>query len=120
MRATRDLIVASRPDFEIDGEMHADAAVSAEIRERTFPDSMLTGQANLLVFPNLDAANIAFNLMKQLGDGLAVGPVLLGAARPVHILTPSVTARGILNMTAVAVVGAQQAGRQQTEDQATA
>jgi malate dehydrogenase (oxaloacetate-decarboxylating)(NADP+) len=120
MRATRDLIIATNPDFEIEGEMHADAAVSAEIRDRTFPDGMLTGQANLLVFPNLDAANIAFNLLKQLGDGLAVGPVLLGAARPVHILTPSVTARGILNMTAVAAVGAQQARKQQTQDLATA
>ncbi len=104
MRATRELIVARMPDLEVEGEMHADAAVSIEIRERTFPNSILTGQANLFVFPNLDAANIAFTLMKQLGDGLAVGPILLGAARPVHILTPSVTARGILNMTAVAAV----------------
>ena len=76
--------------------------------------------ANLLVFPNLDSANIAFNLMKQLGDGLAVGPVLLGTARPVHILTPSVTARGILNMTAVAAVGAQQRLKSQTLDAAGA
>ncbi|CAM9951863.1 unnamed protein product [Discosporangium mesarthrocarpum] len=120
MRATRELIVAADSDFEVEGEMHADAAVSAEVRERTFPDSVLTGQANLLVFPNLDAANIAFNLMKQLGDGLAVGPVLLGAARPVHVLTPSVTARGILNMTAVAAVGAQQRHKTQDKGRATA
>jgi malate dehydrogenase (oxaloacetate-decarboxylating)(NADP+) len=120
MRAARERIVALNPDFEIDGEMNADAAVSEEIRERTFPDSLLTGQANLLVFPNLDSANIAFNLMKQLGDGLAVGPVLLGTARPVHILTPSVTARGILNMTAVAAVGAQQRLKSQTLDAAGA
>jgi malate dehydrogenase (oxaloacetate-decarboxylating)(NADP+) len=108
MRAVRELVVARSPDFEVEGEMNADAAVSTEIRERYFPNSMLTGQANLFVFPNLDAANITFNLMKQLGDGLPVGPVLLGTARPAHILTPSVTARGILNMTAVAAVGAQQ------------
>jgi malate dehydrogenase (oxaloacetate-decarboxylating)(NADP+) len=87
--------------------MHADAALAEEIRERIFPSSKLKGRANLLVMPTLDAANIAFNAIKVLGEGLSVGPILLGAALPAHILTPSVTARGVVNMTAVAVVDAQ-------------
>jgi len=95
------------PKFEVEGEMHADAALSEEIRDRIFPSSKLKGRANLLVMPTLDAANIAFNAIKVLGEGLSVGPILLGAALPAHILTPSVTARGIVNMTAVAVVDAQ-------------
>ncbi|MCZ6454079.1 MAG: NADP-dependent malic enzyme [Alphaproteobacteria bacterium] len=107
MREARLLIVDSAPDLEVDGEMQADVAVSPEIRQRIFPNSVLKEQANLLVMPDLDAANIAFNLMKQLADGLPVGPILAGAARSVHILTPSVTSRGILNMSAVAAVGAQ-------------
>ena len=108
MRAARHLILDSAPDLEVEGEMQADVAVSPDIRQRIFPNSVLKEQANLLVMPDLDAANIAFNLMKQLADGLPVGPILAGAARSVHILTPSVTARGILNMSAVAAVGAQQ------------
>jgi malate dehydrogenase (oxaloacetate-decarboxylating)(NADP+) len=72
-------------------EMHADQALSEEIRARVFPNSRLKGQANLLVLPDLDAANIAFNLVKVLADGLAVGPILIGAAQPAHVLTPSVT-----------------------------
>jgi malate dehydrogenase (oxaloacetate-decarboxylating)(NADP+) len=107
MRAARHLILDSAPDMEVEGEMQADVAVSPEIRQRIFPNSVLKEQANLLVMPDLDAANIAFNLMKQLADGLPVGPILAGAARSVHILTPSVTSRGILNMSAVAAVGAQ-------------
>ncbi|ACI97845.1 NADP-dependent malic enzyme [Rhodospirillum centenum] len=95
------------PGLEVEGEMHADAALSEEIRLRIFPNSRLKGQANLLIMPSRDAANIAFNLVKVLGEGLAVGPVLLGASRPVHILTPSVTVRGIVNMSALAVVDAQ-------------
>ena len=108
MRAARHLILDSAPDLQVEGEMQADVAVSPDIRQRIFPNSVLKEQANLLVMPDLDAANIAFNLMKQLADGLPVGPILAGAARSVHILTPSVTARGILNMSAVAAVGAQQ------------
>jgi len=92
--------------------MHADAAIDHDIRERIFPNSTLEGQANLLVMPDQDAANIAFNLLKTLADGLAVGPILVGAARSAHIVTPSVTARGLLNMCAVAAVGAQYASGQ--------
>jgi malate dehydrogenase (oxaloacetate-decarboxylating)(NADP+) len=95
------------PDLEIDGEMHADAALSEAIREAILPNSTLKGEANLFIMPNVDAANIAFNMLKVLGDGIAVGPLLLGVAAPAHILTPSITPRGIVNMTALATVGAQ-------------
>ncbi|WP_085906088.1 NADP-dependent malic enzyme [Kiloniella majae] len=101
------LIEEMDPELEVDGEMHADAALDTELRDRVFPNSNLTGPANLLIFPNLDAANIAFNLMKTVEDGLPVGPILVGAAQPAHILTPSVTGRGVVNMTAIAVVDAQ-------------
>jgi malate dehydrogenase (oxaloacetate-decarboxylating)(NADP+) len=87
--------------------MHADAAVDASIRERVFPGSNLSGNANLLVMPSLDSANIAYNLMKVTGDGLSVGPMLIGMAKPVHIMTQAVTTRGVVNMTAYAVVDAQ-------------
>jgi len=107
MRAALALVVGNRPDLEVDGEMHADAALSEEIRDRIFPNSRLKGSANVLILPDLDAANIAFNLVKVTADGLAVGPILIGVAQPAHILTPSVTVRGIVNMTAVAVVEAQ-------------
>jgi malate dehydrogenase (oxaloacetate-decarboxylating)(NADP+) len=107
MSRTRDLIVERAPDLEVDGEMHGDAALSEEIRNRLYPDSKLRGEANLLVMPNLDAANIAFNLIKAVnGDGVTVGPILLGAAKPVHILTPTATVRRLVNMTALAVVDA--------------
>jgi malate dehydrogenase (oxaloacetate-decarboxylating)(NADP+) len=109
MRAALVEITRRDPDLEIDGEMHADSAISPEIRARLLPESRLTGTANLLIMPNLDAANIAFNLVKVLGDGQRIGPMLLGTALPAHILTPSVTARGIFNMTAIAVVDAQTA-----------
>ncbi|HEV8014659.1 MAG TPA: NADP-dependent malic enzyme [Stellaceae bacterium] len=95
------------PALEVEGEMHGDAAVSEEIRQRVFPNSSLKGAANLLIMPNLDAANIAFNLLTTLGDGLAIGPMLLGARQPAHIVTPSTTVRGLLNMTAIAVYDAQ-------------
>lgn len=101
MRAALALIRAQDPALEIDGEMHADAALSAAIRERAVPDSRLSGTANLLVMPNLDAANIAFNLLKAAADGLVVGPLLLGMSKPVHVLVPSVTARGIVNISAI-------------------
>ena len=92
--------------------MHGDTALSAEIRRQVFPNSTLTGQANLLIMPTLDAANIAFNLIKtSAGDGLTVGPMLLGAARPVHILTPTATVRRIVNVTALLSVEAQQQAR---------
>jgi malate dehydrogenase (oxaloacetate-decarboxylating)(NADP+) len=93
--------------LEVDGEMHADAAISEDIRRRIFPNSLLKGTANLLVMPSLDAANIAFNLLTALGDGQAIGPILLGIARPAHIVTPATTVRGLVNMTSVAVYDAQ-------------
>jgi malate dehydrogenase (oxaloacetate-decarboxylating)(NADP+) len=99
------------PELEVEGEMHADAALSEEIRTRIFPNSRLKDAANLLILPSLDAANIAFNLVKALGDGLPVGPILIGTAKPAHVLTPSVTARGVVNMSAVAVVDAQDRAR---------
>ena len=107
MRRALQLITERAPQLEVDGEMHGDAALSEEIRLRVFPRSRLRGEANLLVMPTLDAANIAFNLLKTAsGGGVTIGPILLGAARPVHILTPSATVRRIVNMTAVTVAGA--------------
>jgi malate dehydrogenase (oxaloacetate-decarboxylating)(NADP+) len=102
MREALALIRSRAPGLEVDGEMRADAAVSAEVRRVALPDSRLTGEANLLVMPTLDAASIAFTLLKQAaGEGITVGPLLLGAARPVHILSPSSTVRRIVNMTAL-------------------
>ena len=95
------------PDMEVEGEMHADSAVNPVLRQRVFPNARLSGAANLLVYPNLEAANGAFNLLKAAGDGLAVGPLLVGAAKPVHIVTPSISARGLVNMSALAVVDSQ-------------
>jgi len=109
MRRAVDILFRDHPELEIDGEMHGDAALSEELRNQIFPASRLKGQANLLVFPNLDAANITLNVAKQLTDGLHVGPILLGAARTVHVLTPSVTSRGVFNMSALAAVEAMQA-----------
>jgi len=95
------------PELEVEGEMHGDAALDEAIRTKAFPSSRLKGQANLLVMPTLDAANISFNLLKvAAGDNLTVGPILLGAARPVNILTPTATVRRIVNMTALTVVDA--------------
>lgn len=107
MRAALEKIRLIAPELEIEGEMHADAALNETIRMRAFPSSLLKGQANLLIMPNLDTANIAFNITKVMADGQPIGPVLLGPAKPIHILTPSVTTRGIFNMTALAVVDAQ-------------
>jgi malate dehydrogenase (oxaloacetate-decarboxylating)(NADP+) len=95
------------PELEVEGEMQADVALDEELRHRAFPNSRLSGQANLLILPNLDAANSAFNFLKSLGGGLPVGPMLIGCAQPAHILTRSVTARGIVNMSALAVVDVQ-------------
>ena len=95
------------PDLEVEGEMHGDAALDEQIRHAAFPNSRLKGQANLLIMPTLDAANISFNLLKvAAGDNLTVGPILLGAAKPVNILTPTATVRRIVNMTALTVVDA--------------
>jgi malate dehydrogenase (oxaloacetate-decarboxylating)(NADP+) len=102
-----ELLAERNPRLEADGEMHADAALDPEIRERIFPDSRLNGPANLLVFPNLDAANTAYNLTRVMTDGIGIGPVLMGMAKPAHVLTPSATVRRVLNMTAIAAVEAQ-------------
>ncbi|MBO9689317.1 MAG: NADP-dependent malic enzyme [Mitsuaria chitosanitabida] len=110
MRQARDLFAARHPDIECDGEMHGDAALSEDVRHTFLPDSTLSGSANLLVLPTLDAANILFNVLKVVsGQGVTVGPILLGAKRPVHILTPSATVRRIVNMTALAVADVQAA-----------
>ncbi len=102
MRATLALLREQAPKLEVDGEMHGDAALDPEIRREVFPNAHLSGHANLLVMPTLDAANISFNLLKtSAGEGLTVGPLLLGAARPAHILTPTATVRRIINMTAL-------------------
>jgi malate dehydrogenase (oxaloacetate-decarboxylating)(NADP+) len=101
------LIRARAPELEVDGEMHGDAALSQEIRDKLYPECKLKGEANLLIMPNLDSANIAFNLIKASnGDGITVGPVLLGAAKPVHIMTSTATVRRLVNLTALAVVDA--------------
>jgi malate dehydrogenase (oxaloacetate-decarboxylating)(NADP+) len=110
MRQVFALLRERAPGLEVEGEMHADAALSEEIRQRIFPNALLKGSANLLIMPNLDAANIAFNALTVLADGQPVGPILLGLNAPAHIVAPSVTVRGLVNMTAVAVSHAQVAG----------
>jgi malate dehydrogenase (oxaloacetate-decarboxylating)(NADP+) len=118
MRRALTLIRERAPELEIEGEMHGDSAVREDIRQQLFPNSRLKGQANLLVMPNLDAANISFNLLKATGAGLSIGPILLGVAQPAHIVTPGISVRGIVNMTAVAVVGAQTPGQGQSQGDA--
>jgi malate dehydrogenase (oxaloacetate-decarboxylating)(NADP+) len=102
MREAVEILAERAPELEVDGEMHADAALSENIRRSVLPDSRLTGQANLLVMPNVDAANIAYNLLKILGGGVSIGPILVGAAAPVHVVTQSATVRGLVNMSALA------------------
>ncbi len=104
-RATRMLHEAA-PELEVDGEMHADAALSEPLRSRLLPGSRLKGQANLLVMPNVEAANIAHNLLRALGGGVSIGPIVIGAARSAHVVTQTITVRGIVNMTALAVARA--------------
>lgn len=107
MREALSILRARHPDLEVDGEMHADCALDAELRRAIMPFSTLAGDANLLVCPSIDAANIAYNLLKTAaGNNVAIGPFLLGVAKPVHILTPSATVRRIVNMTALAVLDA--------------
>ena len=107
MRQTLELLRSSTPWLEVDGEMHGDMALDGQGRTKLMPNSTLAGDANLLVLPNIDAANISYNLLKTAAGGnIAIGPVLLGAAQPVHILTPSATVRRIVNMTALAVADA--------------
>ncbi len=100
------------PDLEVDGEMRVDAALTKRVRDKLCPDSRIREQANLLVMPNLDCANAAYGLLRALGNGVAVGPILVGAARPAHVLTPSITTRGLVNMTAMAAVQAAVSERQ--------
>jgi malate dehydrogenase (oxaloacetate-decarboxylating)(NADP+) len=107
MREALALIRGRAPKLEVEGEMHADAALDEGIRERIFPNSLLRGRANLFVLPNLDAANIVYNMMRVMTDGVAIGPILMGVSKPVHVLTPSSTVRRIVNMSALAAVEAQ-------------
>jgi len=114
MRQATALLKQHHPELQADGEMQGDTALSEVTRKLILPGCSLEGEANILMMPNLDAANIAYQMVKTLTDAVPVGPILIGPARPAHILTPSVTARGVLNMTAVAAVEAQErAGRQQ-------
>jgi malate dehydrogenase (oxaloacetate-decarboxylating)(NADP+) len=105
MRRVLDLVRARAPQLEIDGEMHGDSALDEATRKAALPETTLTGSANLLVLPNLDAANISYNLLKTAaGQNVAIGPILLGCAAPVNILTPAVTVRRLVNMAALTVV----------------
>ena len=107
MRAALAIIQEKAPNLEVDGEMHGDTALDSVLRNSVMPNSRLKSDANLLVMPNIDAANIAYNLLKTAaGNGIAIGPILLGCAKPVHIITPSATVRRIVNMTALCVVDA--------------
>ena len=108
MREAAEILFETNPELEVDGEMHGDSALDETIREKVYPNSRLKGKANLLVFPDLDAANITMNVAKEVNDGLHVGPIILGTKRPAHILPPAVTSRGVLNMTALAAVQAVQ------------
>jgi malate dehydrogenase (oxaloacetate-decarboxylating)(NADP+) len=104
MRLARDLFVAQHPEIECDGELHGDAALQPSIRSAYLADSPLSGSANLLICPNLDSANILYNVLKETSSGgVTIGPVLMGAARTAYILTPAATVRRVLNMTALAV-----------------
>jgi len=106
-RLARDLFVAAHPEIECDGELHGDAALEPNIRNAYMADSTLTDSANLLICPNLDAANILYNVLKTTtSGGVTVGPILMGAAATAYILTPAATVRRVLNMTALAVASA--------------
>ncbi len=107
MRQALAIVRERDPQLEVEGEMQADAALNADVRERMFPNSLLKGSANLFVMPNLDAANIAYNMVRSITDGVGIGPILMGLARPAHVLTPAATVRRVVNMTAIAAVEAQ-------------
>ena len=110
MRKVYDILSEIAPELEVEGEMHGDAALDENIRQFAYPNSRFKGAANLLIMPNLDAANISFNLLKATsGNNVTIGPILLGAAKPVHILTPTATTRRVVNMTALTVAEIQQA-----------
>jgi malate dehydrogenase (oxaloacetate-decarboxylating)(NADP+) len=107
MRRVFEIVREKLPNLEIDGEMQADSALNEEIRARIFPNSLLRGTANVFVFPNLDAANIAYNMVRQMTDGVAIGPILMGVSKPAHVLTPVSTVRRVVNISAIACVEAQ-------------
>ena len=113
MRKVRELLLKRKPDLNVDGEMQGDTAWDEVLRNRIMPGSTLSGRANLFVLPNLDAANIAYNMVRVVTEGVAIGPILMGISKPVHILTTSATPRRVINMTAIAAVDAQH--RQQRE-----
>ncbi|MFU8832760.1 MAG: phosphate acyltransferase, partial [Wenzhouxiangella sp.] len=115
MRQVFNLVREMAPELEVEGEMRADAALLPEIRERIFPNSRLKGAANLFIMPDQDAAHIAFSMARVVGKGVTIGPMLMGIGRPAHVLTPSATVRRVVNMTAIAVVDAQQAERRASE-----
>ena len=106
MQMALNLIRSTSPNFEIEGEMHIDAALDESVRQNVFPNSQLKGEANLVIMPTLDAANIAFNMTRSLAEGQSIGPVLMGLKKSAHIITSSTTVRGIYNMTGFAVVDA--------------
>ncbi len=110
VRRATEIVKAMRPELKIDGEMQVEAAIVPEIRESTYPFTELDGPANVLIFPDLNSANIAYKLMARLGGAEAIGPILLGMARPVHVLQRGSTAADIVNLTALAVVDAQERG----------
>jgi malate dehydrogenase (oxaloacetate-decarboxylating)(NADP+) len=107
MREALQLLHERAPNLEVEGEMHGDTALSEELRNSVFGESRLTGSANLLVMPSGDAAHIAYSLLKMVGGGVAVGPILVGIAKPAHVVTQSITVRGLVNMSAVSVTQAQ-------------
>jgi len=107
MRQVLELVRSKAPNLEIDGEMQADTALNEDIRTRIFPHSLLRGRANVFVFPNLDAANIAYNMVRQFTEDVAIGPILMGVSKPAHVLTPASTVRRVVNMTSIACVEAQ-------------
>ena len=115
MRHALEIIRARAPGLEVEGEMHADTAFNEEIRDRLFPNSLLKGRANLFVCPNLDAANIGYNITRVMTDGVALGPILMGVSKPAHILTPAATVRRVVNMTAIAAVEAQIRAAQESQ-----
>lgn len=107
MRRVREILAQRAPRLEVDGEMMADTAWDEELRHRIFPNTTLKGRANLFVMPNLDAANITYNMIRMMTEGVALGPILMGLDKPAHILTPNSTSRRVINMTAIAAVDAQ-------------
>jgi malate dehydrogenase (oxaloacetate-decarboxylating)(NADP+) len=107
MRKVRALLRERMPKLEMDGEMQGDTAWDEALRKRMMPNTTLSGRANLFVLPNIDAANITYNMVRVMTDGVAIGPILMGISKPVHILTSSATPRRVVNMTAIAAVDAQ-------------